>query len=318
MNTTQIAAYVASVLLTGLTVAMALHVARRTGQKHYWAYLLFIIVNNLMAALDLVFRHFAARVAQPSLSALPVLLDMLMGFLVFPLMAVCTFAFVVFLLGLAGSGVPRLLTRVYWTYWGILFIGFILAEYRYFDSGDWLLVDILNPVFNVGILTGFLYAVLYALVLSRRVTVSGERKFVRTVALYYLLWFCLIFSFHTSQAPLRIDADVLTRSLLGLAYNLPPLLWMTARLRKLYGGPLLEPGGDKRLNHWLATQSVSPREREIIHLIVQGKDNRAIEKELFISRRTVESHLYNIYRKLGIRSRVQLVYLTAEKSREPS
>jgi DNA-binding CsgD family transcriptional regulator len=119
-----------------------------------------------------------------------------------------------------------------------------------------------------------------------------------------------------------------------LAYNLPPLLWITARFRKLHGGLLLEPGGDKRLNRWLATRNISPRERrlnrwlatrnisprerEIIHFILQGKDNRAIGKELFISRRTVESHLYNIYRKLGIRSRVQLVYLTAEKSREPS
>lgn len=316
MNATQVTAYAAALLLAGLTIGIALRIARRTGERHFWAYLLFIITNSLVGLLDLVFRYLPERVAQPPHSASPVLLDMLMGFLVFPLMAACTFAFMVFFLGLAGSRLPDLLKRVYWVYWGLLFIGFLAAEFSYFESGDWTLTNLLNPVFNIGILAGFLYAVLYALLFSGRIKDSGERKFVKGLALYYLIWFCLIFSFHTSQALIRIDVDVLTRCILGLAYNLPPLLWMSARLRKVYAASLLEPAGTEGLNRWLATRNVSPREREIIHLIRQGKSNRAIEGELFISRRTVESHIYNIYKKLGIKNRVQLVCLAVERSRE--
>jgi len=72
----------------------------------------------------------------------------------------------------------------------------------------------------------------------------------------------------------------------------------------------------ERLNAWLDSQNISPREREIFYLILQGKNNRLIEKELFISRRTVESHIYNIYKKLGIKNRIQLVRLAVERSKE--
>jgi two-component system response regulator DegU len=44
-------------------------------------------------------------------------------------------------------------------------------------------------------------------------------------------------------------------------------------------------------------------------LILQGKSNREIEELLFISGQTVKNHIYNIFRKLGVKSRGQLVGL---------
>ncbi len=56
-----------------------------------------------------------------------------------------------------------------------------------------------------------------------------------------------------------------------------------------------------------ANQGVTAREAEIIRLLLEGKDNRRITEELFISDHTVKNHIHNIYRKLGIRNRIQLV-----------
>jgi ligand-binding sensor domain-containing protein/DNA-binding CsgD family transcriptional regulator len=56
-------------------------------------------------------------------------------------------------------------------------------------------------------------------------------------------------------------------------------------------------------------KGISPREREIILLILKGKNNKQIEDELFISLGTVKNHVYNIFRKLDINSRIQLVNL---------
>jgi len=55
------------------------------------------------------------------------------------------------------------------------------------------------------------------------------------------------------------------------------------------------------------TESLTPRETEILGLIVEGYTNRQIGAELNISVRTVEGHRANISDKLGLHSRVELV-----------
>jgi tetratricopeptide (TPR) repeat protein/DNA-binding CsgD family transcriptional regulator len=52
---------------------------------------------------------------------------------------------------------------------------------------------------------------------------------------------------------------------------------------------------------------VTAREGEIVRLILEGKDSKRISEELFISEHTVKNHIHHIYRKLGIRNRIQLV-----------
>lgn len=51
---------------------------------------------------------------------------------------------------------------------------------------------------------------------------------------------------------------------------------------------------------------LSPRERRAAHLAAQGLTNQEIAGELFISAKTVEYHLGNVFAKLGISSRRQL------------
>ncbi len=51
--------------------------------------------------------------------------------------------------------------------------------------------------------------------------------------------------------------------------------------------------------------ALTPREEEVLRLIVQGADNVAIGLELSISPHTVKQYVTNIFEKLGVRSRVQ-------------
>ncbi len=53
--------------------------------------------------------------------------------------------------------------------------------------------------------------------------------------------------------------------------------------------------------------NLSDREREIVALVSRGYKNKEIANNLFISEPTVKSHLYNIFRKLEIKNRPQLV-----------
>ncbi|MEO1053470.1 MAG: helix-turn-helix transcriptional regulator [Bacteroidota bacterium] len=52
--------------------------------------------------------------------------------------------------------------------------------------------------------------------------------------------------------------------------------------------------------------SLTRREKEIMQMLAEGKNNREIALELFISRNTVDQHRKNIKRKLEVKSFVQL------------
>ena len=54
------------------------------------------------------------------------------------------------------------------------------------------------------------------------------------------------------------------------------------------------------------TAALTPRQRQICELAAVGKGNRAIAQELFLSIKTVETHLAAGYRKLGVSTRAEL------------
>ena len=53
-------------------------------------------------------------------------------------------------------------------------------------------------------------------------------------------------------------------------------------------------------------EALSGSERRVAALAAGGRTNREIAQELFVTPKTVEVHLTNVYRKLGIRSRREL------------
>ena len=52
--------------------------------------------------------------------------------------------------------------------------------------------------------------------------------------------------------------------------------------------------------------SLTPTELDVVRLVGEGLSNKDVATRLFVSPRTVESHLTHVYTKLGVSSRVQL------------
>ena len=52
--------------------------------------------------------------------------------------------------------------------------------------------------------------------------------------------------------------------------------------------------------------SITKREQEIIIALLDGKSNRELAETLFVSEKTIEAHLANIYRKVGVKNRLEL------------
>ncbi len=97
--------------------------------------------------------------------------------------------------------------------------------------------------------------------------------------------------------------------LILIYWNFVPFIWLvlffTPFATRL--GNLIDK--DNTLEAFFEENSISKREQEIIRLLLDGKSNKQIEEALFISYHTVKNHLYNIYQKLGIKNRYELVHM---------
>jgi DNA-binding CsgD family transcriptional regulator len=60
---------------------------------------------------------------------------------------------------------------------------------------------------------------------------------------------------------------------------------------------------------WLnaAAHGLTPREEEVVRLVLRGSSTREISRALFISEYTVQRHLQNVFEKMGVKSRTELL-----------
>lgn len=52
---------------------------------------------------------------------------------------------------------------------------------------------------------------------------------------------------------------------------------------------------------------LTPREKDVLGLLVRGESNREIAQHLYLGDKTVKQHMTKILRKLGVRSRSQAI-----------
>lgn len=76
--------------------------------------------------------------------------------------------------------------------------------------------------------------------------------------------------------------------------------------------------GDRRparpLHGW---QSLTPAELRVTLLVAEGLTNPEIGQQLFLSKRTVQSHLSKVFAKLGVAGRAELAATVARETAEP-
>jgi DNA-binding NarL/FixJ family response regulator len=83
-----------------------------------------------------------------------------------------------------------------------------------------------------------------------------------------------------------------------------------AMLRELGRRPAAPPGGHDK-------HRLSGREEEVARLVAQGLSNVEVGERLFISSRTVSTHLQHIYRRLELPSRAALIRYVLDGSHLP-
>jgi DNA-binding NarL/FixJ family response regulator len=120
------------------------------------------------------------------------------------------------------------------------------------------------------------------------------------------------------EEPTRI-AELLHAGALGFACKTQPVTELIDALRTIASGaryvpPSLRP--EVELLARAATlpyETLTPRERDVLALLLQGLTNDQIATRMFISPRTVDTHRQRVMGKLGVHSIVDLLRLAARR-----
>ncbi len=132
---------------------------------------------------------------------------------------------------------------------------------------------------------------------------AGSRMFA---AIYMAGYAVYVGSVYSSRLVPGFDGVVAAPYLYYLMHFAPLLL--LKKVHEAQAKPML--GGDiSTLEKLITENNISKREGEIIFELVRGRNNAEIGEVLFISPNTVRNHIYNIYKKLGIKNRFQLLAL---------
>ena len=96
-----------------------------------------------------------------------------------------------------------------------------------------------------------------------------------------------------------------SRQLLERAYSLANSCG-SRRVANDARSELRSSGGRLRTTRGEGVTSLTPSERRVADLAAAGNTNREIAEQLFLSEKTVESHMGSVFRKLDIRKRAVL------------
>jgi DNA-binding CsgD family transcriptional regulator len=162
-------------------------------------------------------------------------------------------------------------------------------------------------------IVSFTYAVVIGFAFLRNVKSPNQRKFVLGLLLFATVGYAeslinYLGTFRSTVFLLATESDFLFSSIPYALYGIFLLFYFLQFT-------IPSPGVHLDLSDDLTTEwGITGREREIIRMVLEGKSNADIAGELFISLATVKTHLHNIYRKIGVDSRFDLIARVRDKA----
>ncbi len=101
-----------------------------------------------------------------------------------------------------------------------------------------------------------------------------------------------------------------------LVYILIYDIMLSMRVAEFHKNPILSmQSDDPRIESFCEFYSISPREKEVMMLLIRGQQYIKISDRLFISMSTLKKHVNSIYTKTGTSNRLELTHLISKKSK---
>lgn len=286
-------------------------------RRHYHPflqpYLFYVVFDGLGTLAEVFFRIVPYQLqssGQLQGSYFP-FISVILNLFALPIQALMIFFFITAVHKLLGRALNRWMVIVLWSVYILLFILTIIGVMLYVNNHS---IALLKNLVWVTILmsSGYLIGSLVFGINSAIREKDRTRRFFYWV---FILTYLASFLFQDSLLFIRLAGVWVTFLVLGT--HLPVLFFLPRFLSENAMETNRNESDSQNITLFYKEKGVSKREQEIITYLVSGLSNKEIEEKLFISRRTVENHVYNIYRKLDVGNRVHLVRCIESRRARP-
>jgi len=138
-----------------------------------------------------------------------------------------------------------------------------------------------------------------------------QSKTFQTLSLFLFLIFSASLCLDTFQLfeVVNLEEYLLFKSALFYVINLVSLVRLKSFVKSVFPQETSPVGTSVLMDHLFEKYKLTQREQQVARLICSGKSSRDIENELYLSPHTIKEYIYRIYKKTGVKNRVQLVNL---------
>ena len=223
----------------------------------------------------------------------------------------------IFMLRALVDDVPsRLYARALILVWAAVFFAFVLGIRTTPSWSPLPLTVIANVALDQLVQLVVLCECARALIGTAHISQLARRKWTRLLLYVFgVVWLSmmsvsyLMFAGETGSRLFNLLSSVFY-----VTFNALPLAFLGSFLRRAHGpAPAVTHDVREALEELCSRFDISKRERDVVRLLCKGYANKKIAEELHISLSTVKDHNHNIFRKLGVSSRTELVALLVKQ-----
>ena len=280
---------------------------QKNQKKVIFTYLIHVLSINTIALCFIIINYITTNLASDkktiSSSYYIHLKILLFLIIIFAIVKFITFVYTLMYLFEGKNKVVGFLIKIVLIF-SLLLISKSIIDFFYVKN-NFILGD-LTKYTDIGIRILIFIISFYIFIKSFYFLHSGKKTVIQGFSLLYLITHLLYLVFFF----LNINLSFLSLYFIPIHYiilNLSPILFLNKYSDYHFGKKLVFSKLETDFVKVLTKYKITKREAEIVQLICDGKKNKEIEEVLFISIKTVKYHIFNIYRKLNVKSRLELM-----------
>jgi DNA-binding CsgD family transcriptional regulator len=300
--------YTALVIIAFATVGLAYVLQKRFPFKYLFDFFYYLIAIYFYWFVIVVVPDLLVSILGENLEAISSTVYWIFVLFSLPCFFIGLYFFISLFLHLRKEKIPKWITSVYSIGALAFSVGLGIALKLSIEHTDQDIISNFYVLLKLLALGLRLAVVAYAFFGAIKSNDAKKKRLTQNLSVYYFIAFTL-YSVFFDYIPFSEDIHFYLSPLIYVLINIPPLFFLRNSAKMIFEDRKLAQDEKIDFEGIFKKYGLSKREQEILFLMLEGKSNKEIGAELYISFKTVKNHIYSIFQKLGINNRFKLFVL---------